>query len=158
MNSRTAIFAGYCGRKYLIISILRPSSAIGTQPDLGGPNYRANPLTKRQAMYLIFPDSMVIPEVTSRREDNHFEDWLTATLIENTNQEQKDDPESKLPGITDLWMLEIAERNGKTWMGTFQVKFETGDQGRKSNDTKSDQKTGVLFFSINTDTGEVKFA
>jgi len=55
-------------------------------------------------------------------------------------------------------MLEIAERDGKTWMGTFQVKFETGDQGRKSNDTKSDQKTGVLFFSINTDTGEVKFA
>jgi len=109
-------------------------------------------------MYLIFPDSMTIPEVASRREDNHFEDWLTATLIENTNQEQKDDPESKLPGITDLWMLEIAERNGKTWMGTFQVKFETGDQGRKSNDTKSDQKTGVLFFSINTDTGEVKFA
>ena len=109
-------------------------------------------------MYLIFPDSMVIPEVTSRREDNHFEDWLTATLIENTNQEQKDDPESKLPGITDLWMLEIAERDGKTWMGTFQVKFETGDQGRKSNDTKSDQKAGVLFFSINTDTGEVKFA
>jgi hypothetical protein len=127
------------------------------QPDLGGRNCRANPLTKRQVMYLIFPDSMIIPEVTSRREDNHFEDWLTATLIENTNQEQKDDPESKLPGITDLWMLEIAERNGKTWMGTFQVKFETGVQEPKVDHIKSDQETGVLSFSINTDTGEMRF-
>jgi hypothetical protein len=109
-------------------------------------------------MYLIFPDSMIIPEVMSRREDNHFEDWLTATLIENTNQQEKDDPKSRLRGITDLWMLEIAERSGKTWTGTFQVKFETGDQGAKSNDSSSDQTTGVLTFSINTDTGEMKFA
>jgi hypothetical protein len=109
-------------------------------------------------MYLIFPDSMTIPEVANRREDNHFEDWLTATLIENTNQEQKDNSESSLPGITDLWMLEIAERNGKTWMGTFQVKFETEDRKAKSNDRRSDPNTGVLFFSINTDTGEMKFA
>ena len=101
---------------------------------------------------------MIIPEVASRREDNHFEDWLTATLIENTNQEPKDDSESSLPGITDLWMLEIAERNGKTWMGTFQVKFETEDRKAKSNDRRSDPNTGVLFFSINTDTGEMKFA
>src|ERR1700745_3284654 len=108
-------------------------------------------------MYLIFPDSMIIPEVASRREDNHFEDWLTATLIENTNQEQQDDPESRLPGITDLWMLEIAERNGKTWMGTFQVEFETGAQEPKVNDSRSDQMTSVLSFSINTDTGEMRF-
>jgi hypothetical protein len=109
-------------------------------------------------MYLIFPDSMTIPEVASRREDNHFEDWLTATLIENTNRQEKDGAGSTLLGITDLWMLEIAERNGKTWMGTFQVKFGTGDQGANSNDSWSDQTTGVLSFSINTDTGEMKFA
>ena len=107
-------------------------------------------------MYLIFPDSMTIPEVASRREDNHFEDWLTATLIENTNQDQKS-PESSLRGITDLWMLEIAERNGKTWMGTFQVKFETGDQKPKVGDRESDEMTGVLSFSIDTDTGEMRF-
>ena len=101
---------------------------------------------------------MIIPEVASRREDNHFEDWLTATLIENTNRQQKDDLGSGLRGITDLWMLEIAERSGKTWMGTFQVKFETGDQGAKRNDNSLDQTTGVLSFSINTDTGEMKFA
>src|ERR1700741_4495561 len=98
-------------------------------------------------MYLLFPDSMTIPAVASRREDNHFEDWLTATLIENTNQEQKN-PESSLPGITDLWMLEIAERNGKTWMGTFQVKFETEDQELKVSQSEPDQTTGVLSFSI----------
>ena len=107
-------------------------------------------------MYLIFPDSMTIPEVAGRREDNHFEDWLTATLIENTNQDQKN-PESSLRGITDLWMLEIAERNGKTWMGTFQVKFETGAQESKVNDRESDEMTGVLSFSIDTDTGEMRF-
>ena len=107
-------------------------------------------------MYLIFPDSMTIPEVASRREDNHFEDWLTATLIENTNQDQKN-PESSLRGITDLWMLEIAERNGKTWMGTFQVKFETGAQESKVSDRESDEMTDVLSFSIDTDTGEMRF-
>ncbi len=65
-------------------------------------------------MHLIFPKSMIIPEVAARCEDNHFEGWLTAALIENTNQQQEGDGESCLPGITDLWMLEIAERNGKT--------------------------------------------
>jgi hypothetical protein len=109
-------------------------------------------------MYLIFPDSMIIPDLASRREDNHFEDWLTATLIENTNRQQKDGPESTLRGITDLWMLEIAEREGKTWMGTFQVKFETEDQEPNGNDSGFYQKIGVLSFSINTDTGEMKFA
>jgi hypothetical protein len=29
-------------------------------------------------MYLIFPESMIIPEVADRREDDDFEDWLTA--------------------------------------------------------------------------------
>ncbi len=77
-------------------------------------------------MYLIFPESMIIPEVAARCEDNHFEDWLTTALIENTNQRQEGDGESCLPGITDLRMLEIAERNGKTWFGKFQVEFETG--------------------------------
>ena len=109
-------------------------------------------------MYLIFPDSMIIPEVASRREDSHFEDWLTATLIENTNQERKDDSESCLPAITDLWMLEIAERNGKTWTGRFQVEFETEAQELQGKHGRSDETTGVLFFSIDTDTGEMRFA
>ena len=149
-------FVGCCRRKCIVISMLCWIKSVGIQPDLGSRNCRADPLTKHKAMYLIFPDSMIIPEVTSRREDNHFEDWLTATLIENTNQQQQNGPESSLRGITDLWMLEIAEREGKTWMGTFQVKFEIEDQ--EPNDSRLDQTTGVLSFSINTDTGEMKFA
>ena len=38
-------------------------------------------------MYLIFPESIIIPEVSNRREDYDFEDWLTAALIENANQD-----------------------------------------------------------------------
>jgi len=64
-------------------------------------------------MYLIFPEAMTIPEAAARREDQHFEDWLTAALIENTNRTFRDANESCLPGITDLWMLEIAERKWK---------------------------------------------
>ncbi len=109
-------------------------------------------------MYLIFPRSMIIPEVAARCEDNHFENWLTAALIENTNQRQEGDGESCIPGITDLWMLEIAERNGKTWLGKFQVEFETGAQGRRATHSRPDSGTGVLFFSLNTDTGEMRFA
>ena len=36
-------------------------------------------------MYLILPESMIIPEVHERLEDNDFDDWLTASAIENTN-------------------------------------------------------------------------
>jgi hypothetical protein len=36
-------------------------------------------------MYLILPESMIISEVNDRLEDNGFEDWLTASVIENTN-------------------------------------------------------------------------
>jgi hypothetical protein len=38
-------------------------------------------------MYLIFPESIIIPEVADRREDDDFEAWLTAALIENANQQ-----------------------------------------------------------------------
>ena len=111
-----------------------------------------------QTMFLIFPESMIIPEVAARREDNHFEDWLTTALIESTNQRQEGAVESCLPGITDLWRLEIAERNGKTWFGKFQVEFETGAQGRRAAQSRPEPGTGVLFFSLKTDTGEMRFA
>jgi hypothetical protein len=34
-------------------------------------------------MFLIFPRSMMIPEILEHLEDSDFEDWLTAALIEN---------------------------------------------------------------------------
>ncbi|MBV8482223.1 MAG: hypothetical protein JO077_05075 [Verrucomicrobia bacterium] len=109
-------------------------------------------------MYLIFPRAMTIPEVASRREDHHFEDWLTATLIENTNRALVDTNESCVPGITDLWMLEIAERNGKMWTGKFRVEFETAAQERLINHRQREMETGMFFFSLDTDTGEILFA
>ena len=77
-------------------------------------------------MYLIFPESIIIPEVSHRREDYDFEDWLTAALIENANQDGLNANASSARGITDLWMLEIAERNGRVWRGNFHVEFDQG--------------------------------
>ena len=65
---------------------------------------------------------MIIPEVIDRREDNDFEDWLTASLIGNTNQQGGPDDRSSSPGYTDLWMLEITQRNGRIWSGSFGSK------------------------------------
>jgi hypothetical protein len=109
-------------------------------------------------MYLIFPRAMTIPEVASRREDNHFEDWLTATLIENTNRALPDANESCVAGITDLWMLEIAERNGRMWTGKFRVEFESKAKEWVMNHRPREVGTGMLFFSLDTDTGEIQFA
>jgi hypothetical protein len=41
-----------------------------------------NYFLEEKAMYLIFLESMIIPEVIDPREDNGFEDWLTAAVIE----------------------------------------------------------------------------
>lgn len=54
-------------------------------------------------MYLIFPESMVIPEVAERREDDDFEDWLTAALIESASQQHLNGVEASARGVTDLW-------------------------------------------------------
>ena len=109
-------------------------------------------------MYLIFPKAMTIHEIAFRREDHHFEDWLTATLIENTNRALPETTESCVPGITDLWMLEIAERNGRMWTGKFHVEFENGAPEWSMNHRLRELETGMLFFSLDTDTGEIRFA
>lgn len=108
-------------------------------------------------MYLIMPESMILPEVPDRREDNDFEDWLTAALIENTNQQAKTDDKSS-PGFTDLWMLEITRRAGRIWNGNFRVEFstQTGD-GSRSAEILEDG-TRVLSFCLDTDTGEMRFS
>jgi len=63
-------------------------------------------------MYLIFPEAMTIPEAASRREDQHFEDWLTATLIENTNRVSRDANES---GVTPLFVKNCTLRGKLEW-------------------------------------------
>jgi hypothetical protein len=107
--------------------------------------------------YLIFPVSMIIPEVADRREDGDFEDWLTASVIENTNEQRLNSSEPFVRGITDLWMLEIAERTGKVWRGRFQVEFDKEDEDLPENDSTLEQLTGVLSFSLDTNSGEMRF-
>jgi hypothetical protein len=106
-------------------------------------------------MYLIFPESMIIPEVSNRREDYDFEDWLTAALIENANQDGLNGNASSARGITDLWMLEIAERKGRVWRGNFHVEFDQGEEQTAKQASLSDPGDGVLSFSLDTATGEM---
>ena len=109
-------------------------------------------------MYLIFTESMILPEVAERREDDDFEDWLTAALIENTNQQHLNGADASSEGITDLWMLEIAERTGKVWRGRFHVEFNREDREPPTNGNTLEQGTGVLSFSLDINTGEMRVA
>jgi hypothetical protein len=58
-----------------------------------------------------FPESMIIPKMIDRRDDNGFEDLLTAAVIENTNQRHMNADKWSSTGLTDLWMLEVTQRN-----------------------------------------------
>ena len=75
-------------------------------------------------MFLLFPESIMIPEMIERLRDSDFEDWLTAALIDSANQQSASEPspsdqQLSRSGVTDLWMLEIAERTGNVWRGQF---------------------------------------
>jgi hypothetical protein len=108
-------------------------------------------------MYLIFPESMIIPEVAARRADNNFEDWLTAAVIETANQQAPNGAVASSRGITDLWMLEIAKRTGKIWRGQFHVEFNDGTEEQPQNGSTLEEGTGVFSFSLDTATGEMRF-
>ena len=111
-------------------------------------------------MFLIFPRSVIIPETLQRLEDADFEDWLTAELIETAKQPSledrySDDTDCSASGVTDLWMLEIAERTGEVWAGKFQVALTNGDQ--PYIDSRAEQRSGELSFSLDTRTAEITF-
>ena len=108
-------------------------------------------------MYLILPESMVIPEVAERREDDDFEDWLTAALIENASQQHLNGVEASARGVTDLWMLEIGERTGKVWRGRFHVEFNQEGERLPENASTQEQGTRVFSFWLDTHTGEMSF-
>jgi hypothetical protein len=113
-------------------------------------------------MFLVFPRSIIIPEILEHVEDSYFEDWLTAALIENANQQLSADlgaNGSHLPpsGIADLWMLEIAERAGKVWKGKFQVEF-TKENGEHSDDVRlMEQRSGEVLFALDIKSAEITF-
>jgi hypothetical protein len=113
-------------------------------------------------MFLIFPRSIIIPEVLDHLEDADFEDWLTAALIENSNQQPAGDlrtngTRSSSSGIDDLWMLEIAKRTGKVWRGKFQVEF-TKENGQPSHDVRlREHRSGEVLFALDTESAEITF-
>jgi hypothetical protein len=113
-------------------------------------------------MLLIFPRSMIIPEILEHLEDTNFEDWLTAALIENANQQPPDDPGAKgtehsPSGITDLWMLQIAERDGTVWTGKFQVEFNK-QNGELSHGARwTENGSGEFCFTLDTHSAEITF-
>ena len=113
-------------------------------------------------MHLVFPRSMIIPEILEHLEGTDFEDWLTAALIENASQLPGRDlcanlTRSSQSGIADLWMAEITERTGKVWRGKFQVDF-TKEYGEDSQDMHlTEHRSGELFFALDIETAEITF-
>jgi hypothetical protein len=113
-------------------------------------------------MFLIFPRSMIIPEILEHLEEGDFEDWLTAALIENATPEPLQDlpangAHSSPDGIADLWMLEITERTGKIWRGKFQVEF-TAERGEHPYDVHLMENAPAEFlFNLDTESAEITF-
>jgi hypothetical protein len=112
-------------------------------------------------MFLLFPESIMIPEMLERLRDSDFEDWLTAALIESANQRRLAGPnssgeKSSSHAITDLWMLEIAERSGSIWRGSFHVEFEGVGNGEGKDVSLEQPDDDVMSFAIDTDTGELR--
>ena len=112
-------------------------------------------------MFLLFPASITIPESLERLRDSDFEDWLTAALIESASQQSlaqpnSNDEEVSSRGATDLWMLEIPERTGKIWRGSFRVEFETENDEEAQNVSLPELQGEVMSFALNTATGEIK--
>jgi hypothetical protein len=119
-------------------------------------------LCEGEAMFLVFPQSMIIPEILEHLEKTDFEDWLTAALIENATPEPLQDSrangtQSSPGGIADLWMLEITERTGKIWKGKFQVEF-TEERGEHSYDVHLMENPSAEFlFALDTESAEITF-
>jgi hypothetical protein len=113
-------------------------------------------------MYLTFPPSMIIPEALERLEDPNFEEWLTAALIESASQAPSEQPDANgghylARGITDLWMLEIAERNGEIWTGKFQAELNGRNGAPPQTDSLTEHRSRELAFALDTRTAEITF-
>jgi hypothetical protein len=107
-------------------------------------------------VYLIFPESVIIPEVAERQDDAYFEDWLTVALIENTNQPDMANGSASSPGVIDLWMLEITERSAGLLTGHFQVEFNKENAEIPTNAKILEDGTGLVSFLLDTNTGEMR--
>jgi hypothetical protein len=113
-------------------------------------------------MFLVLPQSMIIPEALERLEDDNFEDWLTAVLIDEANQPDfqdrlSNDAHQQASGITDLWMLEIAERRGKVWTGKFRVQINGSEEEKSEAHNLMEPPAEERSFALNTSTAEITF-
>lgn len=113
-------------------------------------------------MFLIFPRSMIIPEILEHLEKPDFEDWLTAGLIENATPEALPDlrtngAHSSPSGIADLWMLEVTERTGKIWKGKFQVEFSETIGEHPYDVHLIENPSAEFLFALDTESAEITF-
>jgi hypothetical protein len=120
-------------------------------------------LGEGEAMFLIFPRSIIVPEILEHLEKPDFEDWLTAALIENTTPESLPDlrangAHSSPAGIADLWMLEITERTGKIWKGKFQVEFAGKNGGHPDDLNLTEDPSAEFLFALDTESAEISFS
>jgi hypothetical protein len=114
------------------------------------------------AMFLIFPRSMIIPEILEHLENSDFEDWLTAALIENATPEplqalRGNGTHSSPSGIADIWMLEITERTEKIWRGRFQVEFNQAPDERLYDGQLKENLSTEFLFALDTESAEITF-
>lgn len=105
---------------------------------------------------------MIIPEILEYLEEADLEDWLTAAFIENESQLPLDRlctnggyrSASRIP---DIWMVEVTHRTGKLWNGRFNVEFTEERKSAAETEPKTEDQTGELLFTLDTETAEVTF-
>jgi hypothetical protein len=126
-------------------------------------NHYAKRLLEGEAMFLVFPKSMMIPEILEHLEAPDFDDWLTATLIEKGSQQLSGDMgfngnHLSAIGMADLWMLEVAQRTGRVWRGKFQVAFAKTDSEQPDSARLMEQEAGEVHFAFDTTSAEITFS
>ena len=114
-------------------------------------------------MFLVFPKSMMIPEILEHLEAPDFDDWLTATLIEKGSQELPGDMgfngnHLSPMGMADLWMLEVAQRAGRVWKGKFQVTFAKTNGQQPDSVRLMEQEAGEVHFAFDVTSAEITFS
>jgi hypothetical protein len=114
-------------------------------------------------MFLVFPKSMMVPEILEHLEAPDFDDWLTATLIEKGSQQLSRDMgfngnHLSAIGMADLWMLEVAQRTGRVWRGKFQFTFAKTDSEQPDSARLMEQEAGEVHFAFDTTSAEITFS
>ena len=105
---------------------------------------------------------MIILEILEHIEDADLEDWLTAAFIENEHQLPlkelcTNDGYPSPSGVVDIWMVEITSREGKVWIGKFNVDFFEEFKNGPETGRSAEHQSGEILFTLDTKTAEVTF-